>query len=112
MENKLREIWEELQSVLSGSTIDTLLPPLVFVIVNGIFGLEIAAITALGLAVILGVVRLLRKQSWQYALAGFLAVGVAAGLALLTRNAASYFIPAIISSGLLVLTGGGHQPDR
>lgn len=103
MENKLREIWEELKSVLSGSTIDTLLPPLVFVVVNGILGLEIAAITALGLAVILGVVRLLRKQSWQYALAGFLAVGAAAGLALLTRNAASYFIPAIISSGLLVL---------
>jgi len=103
LKNKLREIWEELKSVLSGSTIDTLLPPLVFVVVNGILGLEIAAITALGLAVILGGVRLLRKQSWQYALAGFLAVGAAAGLALLTRNAASYFIPAIISSGLLVL---------
>jgi len=103
VDNKFGEIWAELKSVLSGSTIDTILPPLVFVIVNGIFGLVTAAITALGLAVILGVVRLLRKQSWKYALAGFLAVAAAAGLALVTRNAASYFIPAIISSGLLVL---------
>jgi hypothetical protein len=100
---KWNEIWEELKSVLSGSTIDALLPPIIFVVINGIFGLIPAVIAALGLAVLLGILRLTRKQKWHYALGGLLGVALAAGLALLTRNAASYFIPAIISSALLLI---------
>jgi hypothetical protein len=98
----LSEIWEELKSVLSGKTFDTLLPPILFVIINAVFDLQAAVIVALGIAVLLGLLRLVRKQKWQYALAGFLGVGLAAGLALLTQNAASFFIPAIISSSILV----------
>jgi hypothetical protein len=103
VKDKLQEIWEELKSVLSGSTIDTVLPPIAFGVVNALFGLTAAVGAAVGLALLLGVLRLIRKQPWQYALAGLLAVGLAAGLALLTRNAASYFIPAIISSAVLLL---------
>lgn len=103
MDIKLKEIWEELKSVLSGKTIDALLPPIIFVIVDAIFGLDVAVIAALGLAVLLGGYRLIRGQTWGYALGGLLGVGLAAGLALLTRNAASYFIPAMISSGLFML---------
>jgi hypothetical protein len=100
---KTQEIGEELKSVLSGKTIDALLPPLVFVLVNAIFSLEVAVIAALALALSLAVLRILRKQSWYYALGGFLGVGLAAGLALLTQNASSYFLPAIIGSALLSL---------
>ncbi len=103
MNKEFDEIWEELNSVLSGKTFDTLLPPIVFAIANGIFGLQTAVFVALGLAVLLGLLRVLRKQKWHYALGGLLAVSLAAGLALLTQNAASYFIPGMISSGLLVL---------
>ena len=103
MKINFQEIWEELKSVLSGTTIDALLPPILFAIVNGLFGLEAAVISALGLAVVLGILRLIRKQSWGYALGGILGVALAAGLALLTREAASYFIPAMITSALLVL---------
>lgn len=103
MKINLQEIWEELKSVLSGSTIDALLPPILFVVVNGLFGLQAAVISALSLAVALAALRLFRKQSWGYALGGILAVGLAAGLALLTQEAASYFIPAIISSALITL---------
>jgi len=100
---KTQEIGEELKSVISGRTVDTLLPPIVFVVVNAIFNLEAAVIAAVGLAILLAGIRLLRRQSWGYALGGLLAVGLAAGLALLTRNAASYFLPAIVSSALLAL---------
>lgn len=100
---KTQEIGEELKSVLSARTVDALLPPLVFVIANGLFSLEIAVITALGLAVLLTGIRLLRGQTWYYALGGLLGVGLAAGLALLTRDAASYFIPAIIGSAFTFL---------
>jgi hypothetical protein len=103
LKNKLKEIWEELKSVLSGSTIDALMPPILFAIVNGLFGLEAAVISALCLTVLLGVIRVVRGQIWGYALGGVLGVSLAAGLALLTQQAASYFIPAIITSALLVL---------
>ncbi len=103
MKAKIEEILEELKSVVSGKTSDALFPPLIFVIVNGIFGLDGAVLAALGFALLLGVSRIARKQTWLYALGGFLGVTLAAGLAYLTRSAASYFIPAIISSVLLVL---------
>jgi hypothetical protein len=103
LNKKFDEIWEELKSVLSGKTFDALLPPIVFAIANGIFGLQTAVFVAIGLAVLLGLLRVIRKQKWHYALGGLLAVSLAAGLALLTQNAASYFIPGMISSGLLVL---------
>lgn len=105
MTKKFNEIWEELKSVLSGKTFDALLPPILFAIANGIFGLQTAVFVALGFAILLGLLRLLRKEKWHYALGGLLAVSLAAGLALLTQNAASYFIPGMISSGLLVLGG-------
>lgn len=103
MNHKLHEVREELKSVLSGTTIDAILPPVVFAVVNGLAGLDVAAGVALILAVGLGGIRLVRKQAWQYALGGLAGVGLAAGLALVTRNAASYFLPAIIGSGLLFL---------
>lgn len=103
MSEKTKEIWEELKSVLSGSTIDALLPPIVFALVNAVWGLLPGVIAAVGLAVLLGAIRLVRKQAWYYALGGVLGVGLAAGIALLTQNAASYFLPAMIGSALLLL---------
>lgn len=103
MQTKFQEILEELKTVVSGKTIDALFPPLIFVIVNAFFGLDIAVYTALGLALLLGVSRIARKQNWLYASGGLVGVVLASGLAYLTRSAASYFIPAIISSSLLVL---------
>ncbi len=103
MQGKGQEILEELKSVLSGKTIDALFPPLVFVISNGLFGLDIAAFTAIGFALLMGISRLVRRQTWLYALGGLLGVALASGLAYLTRSAAGYFIPAIAGSALLVL---------
>jgi len=103
LQTKLQEILEELKTVVSGKTIDALFPPLIFVIVNALSGLNVAVYTALGFALLLGVSRIARKQNWLYASGGFLGVVLASGLAYLTRSAAGYFIPAIISSSLLVL---------
>jgi len=99
---KQSEILEELRSVVSGQTFDALLPPLVFVLINGLFGLDTAVVTALGLAVMLGVIRIIRKHTWMYALGGLVGVSLASGLAYLTRSAAGYFIPAIAGSALLL----------
>ena len=101
MQTKSGEILDELKGVLSGRTLDALLPPLVFAGANALWGLQMAALCAAGLAVLLFGLRLARKQQWRYALFGLGAVAAAAGLALLTRRAANYYLPAIISGALL-----------
>ncbi len=103
MKNKLQELWAELKSVLSGNTLDALLPPILFVVVNGLWGLGVAVAVAVGLAATLALLRAFRKQAWFYALAGLLGVGLAAGLAYLTQSAVNYFIPAIAGSFLFLV---------
>lgn len=95
---KTKEVFEELQSILKGKGIDTLLPPLVFAIANNFTSLINASILAIALAFFIGVFRLYKKQVWYYALAGFLGVAFAAGLALFANNAKNYFLPGIIGS--------------
>lgn len=103
MGKKQLEIFEELKTVVSGKTFDALLPPLIFVVANGLFGLDVAVATALALALLLSATRIIRKHNWKYALGGLLGVSLASALAYLTRSATSYFIPAIVSSGLLLV---------
>lgn len=102
MSGKSREILEELRSVLTGKTIDALFPPLVFVIINGLFGLEAASIISVATALGFGVRRLMKKQDLKYALGGLLGVLVAVGFAYLSGNATNFFIPKIISGGFMV----------
>jgi hypothetical protein len=102
LKSKGMELLEELKSVISGKTIDALLPPLVFVLVNSTVGLETAAVSAVVFALLIGLLRLLRRQTLSYAFGGLIMVILAAALAFLTRDAANYFIPAIAGSALLL----------
>ncbi len=101
--NRLLEIKDEIKTVLSGSTIDAILPPILFVIINNLLGITAAIIFALILSLILGIKRIINKESWKYAFGGFLIVSLAAGLALITKNASNYFIGAAIGSGVFFI---------
>lgn len=103
MNGKSREILDELKTVVSGKTIDALFPPLIFVVINNLFDLNTAVFTALGLALIIGLNRIIRRQNWYYALGGLLGVAFASGMAFITQSATGYFIPALVSSAFLVL---------
>lgn len=103
MKINVKEIGQELKSVLTGKTLDALILPLVYALTNAAFGLTVGAIATLSLSLILVFYQLFRKQSWSYTLAGVLLVAVAISLTLLTQNAINYFIPALITSALLVL---------
>ena len=89
--------------MVSGKTFDALLPPLVFVLVNSISRLETAAIASVIFALLIGFLRLLLRQTVNYAFGGLAMVILAAAIAFLTRDAANYFIPAITSSALLLI---------
>ncbi|MCP4142749.1 MAG: DUF3159 domain-containing protein [Chloroflexi bacterium] len=100
MPNKFSELLDEFRSVLGGRLIDAILPPLIFLIANAIWGLNIAMWTALGLSVILGIRRVKRGESLTYGLLGVLSVLLAIGLVTLLGRAESFFLPGLISGGL------------
>jgi hypothetical protein len=62
-----------------------------------------ATFSALGLAALLTILRLIRKQSWMYALSGLGLTLLAAGLAWFTQNATSFFLPGLLTSGTLLI---------
>ena len=103
--DKVREILEELRLVLSGRSIlvDVIFPPLVFLIVNGLFGFEVAMWSALSLAVLIGLLRLLRGQSMLYALGGVVGVLLAILISRLMGRAEGFFLPGILTGGLTVV---------
>ncbi len=103
--DKLRELAAQFQMVLSGrgGLIDLLLPPLVFLLVNALFGLGAAGWVALALALGFTLLRVLRKQPVGYALGGVGGVALALLLVRLSGRAEGYFLPGIIIGGLTVL---------
>lgn len=99
----LKDIKDELMQFLSGKTVDALIPPIIYVLLNNVTSLKYAVIGALSIAVLLALFRLFKKESIFYALGGIAGVAFASGFALLSDNAANYFLPKILGSGGLVL---------
>jgi hypothetical protein len=98
---KWRELLEEFRLLLGkGSLLDAILPPVIFLIVNSIFGFQAAMWTSLGLAVVIAGLRLARGQSLLYALAGIGSVGLAIGIVWVLGQAVGYFLPNLVSGGM------------
>jgi hypothetical protein len=74
------------------------LPVLVFVPVSSLAGLMPAIFAALGVATLILIWRLIRKESLQPAFSGFFAVGVSALIAYLVGASKGYFLLGIWSS--------------
>jgi hypothetical protein len=103
--DKAREILEELRMVLAGrsSFLDSLLPPILFVLLNVIWGVQVAIWASLGLAVAIAIYRLFRRQSLLYALGGAGGVALAAAVAYLLGRAEGFFLPTIITGAISLL---------
>jgi hypothetical protein len=97
------EIKEELTKVISGKTLDAMIPPFVFVIASRIVSLNKAITFSLVVAILIGLLRIMNKQNWRYAFAGLIGLSFASVLSYLTASAANYFIPKMISSGFGLL---------
>ena len=74
------------------------LPVVAFVPVSSVFGLQAAIASALGVAALILVWRLVRGESTQPAISGFIGVGVCALIAYLLGESKGYFLLGIWSS--------------
>jgi hypothetical protein len=97
--DRLRELVEEFRTVVVGraNLIDAIVPPLLFVVLNALFGFQSALWGALVVAALLALLRLIRRQPLRYALGGLGGVVLAVAIALLLDQAAGYFLPNIIT---------------
>jgi energy-converting hydrogenase Eha subunit E len=104
---RLREIYKEIEVLLTqqSSLVDSIVPPILFVIANELFGFDAAMWTALIVAVVIGLVRIVRGQSVWYAAGGALTVLGTIGLVLLFGEDEAFFIPGILTTALTVLGG-------
>ena len=100
-----KELFEEFRSVFSGSNslLDSLLPPLLFLIINAGFGFQPALWASLGIGAIITGLRLLRRQNIAFALGGLGAALLAIGLRYLLNSSQAYFLPTLINDSLIML---------
>ncbi len=107
--SRLSELVEEFRTVFAGrgNWIDSLLPPLLFLLGNSLAGFEVAIGLALAFAGLVTAYRLIRRQALRYAFGGLGAVALAALLARLIGRAEGFFIPTLIQGGATVLIALG-----
>jgi len=104
--SRIKELQEELKSVLSGRgarLLDSFLPLLIFLIANPLFGVNIALWVALGVASLFAIVRIIKKESLVYALGG-LGGGLLAGIFVkLSGTDTGFFLPGLISGAITIV---------
>jgi hypothetical protein len=103
MKKLFKEIYQELVLVLKGKTLDTLLPPIVFLLTLNLFNLNIAIIVSVMLSILLWIYRMIKRDNQKYAIFGLLAVIIASLFAVLNNNPRTYFLPDLLGSGLVLL---------
>lgn len=101
MKNTLHELLDEFRTIVLGrnNLVDAILPPLLFALINTRFGFTPAMASALALALVFLIVRLLRRQTAWSALAGIGGVALALALVFLLDREEGFFLPGIVSSG-------------
>jgi hypothetical protein len=100
--NKLQELYEEFRSVVVGrqKIVDSILPPLTFVIVNAFAGVDYALWSSLAMALAFTMFRLLKGQTVGYAVGGLGGVLAAIVIVKLLGRTEGFFVPALVSGTL------------
>ena len=103
--SKSRELLDELRTVFAGRSpvLDAILPPILFLLVNGLAGFQAAMWSALALSVVIAAMRIIQKQPLTYALAGVGSVAVAIGIVWFLGRSEGFFLPGLISGSMTLL---------
>ena len=99
----LKDLYTEITGFIKGKTIDAIIPSILFVSLNAIFGLMIGIIGSLVFSIGLILFRIYQKNDIKYGLVGLVMLVIASGLSLLTNNPNTYFLPDLITNVLIVL---------
>lgn len=99
----IKDILSELKLVLTGKSLDILLPPILFLLLNNFWSLTAAIIGSVILGIIFLTRRIIKGDNKYYAFAGLLGVLFASATILLNNNASNYFLPDLISTFSLIL---------
>lgn len=83
--------------------VDAVLPTLAFIVANSLGGLRPGIWAALGTALLVFALRLLRRESLQQAFSGLFAVGIAVAIAAVTGQARDFYLPGILRNAALTL---------
>jgi Protein of unknown function (DUF3159) len=87
--------------------VDATLPTIAFIVANSLDGLRTGIWAALGAAVLVFLLRLVRRETVQQAVSGLFAVGIAVAIAAFTGQARDFYVPGIIrNAGLAVVLVG------
>jgi hypothetical protein len=87
--------------------VDATLPTIAFIVANSADGLRTGIWAALGAALLVFLIRLVRRESVQQAVSGLFAVGIAVAIAAFTGQARDFYVPGIIrNAGLAVVLLG------
>ena len=92
--------------------IDASLPTVAFVVANAIGGLAAGVWAALGIALLIFVLRLVRRESVQQAVSGLLAIGVAVAIAAASGQARDFFVVGILRNAVVGVALVGSVPLR
>jgi len=104
---KTNQMLGEMQQIFleRNKLLDTILPPFIFMTANTLWGLLPALWLALGIGLLIMVVRITKRQSLLFALSGFAGVLLAVLIAWQLSQAAGYFLPNIVINAVIVLLG-------
>jgi hypothetical protein len=83
--------------------LDATVPTVAFIVANGIGGLRAGIWAALGAAVLIFGLRLVRRETVQQAVSGLFAVGVAVAIAAATGQARDFYVPGILRNAALAV---------
>jgi hypothetical protein len=103
---RIKELQEELKSVLSGRgtrLLDSFLPLLIFLIANPLIGSNNALWGSLLAAGLFALYRIIQKENLVYALGGLGGLLLAAVFVKLSGSEAGFFLPGLISGAILVV---------
>src|SRR3954467_6277377 len=92
--------------------IDATLPTVAFIVANALAGLRVGIWTALGVAVLVFLLRIVRRESVQQGVSGLIGVGIAVAIAAASGQARDYFVLGILRNAAIGVVLMGSIPFR
>src|SRR3954467_15550900 len=81
--------------------IDATLPTVAFIVANALAGLRVGIWTALGVAVLVFLLRIVRRESVQQGISGLIGVGIAVAIAAASGEARDFFVLGIVRNAAI-----------